>query len=99
MPEERTVKKVFKNTAEGKRSVGKPRNRRFDNAENHLKKMCIRGWRKTAKDRDAWKLIRTEARDPTWTAEPVERERKSYCTKNFISKYTVSGKSRFPEKK
>jgi hypothetical protein len=31
MPEERSVKKVFKNTSEGKRSFGKPRNRWLDN--------------------------------------------------------------------
>jgi hypothetical protein len=55
MPEERTVKKVFKNTSEGKRCVGKPRTRWLDNVENYLKKIGATGWRKTAKDRDAWK--------------------------------------------
>ena len=28
-----------------------------------------------AKDKDAWKLILEEARDPAWTLQPVERER------------------------
>ena len=27
-----------------------------------------------AKDKDAWKLILEEARDPAWTLQPVERE-------------------------
>jgi hypothetical protein len=61
--EERTVKKkVFKNTAEGKRSVEKPRKRWLDDAENNLKKIGVRGWRKIARHRDAWKLILMEAR-------------------------------------
>jgi hypothetical protein len=45
MPEERTVKKVFKNIPEGKMSVGKPRKRWLDDVENDLKKMGVRGWR------------------------------------------------------
>jgi hypothetical protein len=39
MPHERTVKKVFGNIPNGKISVGKPRKRWLDNAENYLKKM------------------------------------------------------------
>jgi hypothetical protein len=53
---------VFKNTPQGKWSVGKPRKRRLDEAENDLKIMGVRGWRKRAKGRDAWKLIMEEAR-------------------------------------
>jgi hypothetical protein len=62
MPEERTVKNVFKNIPEVKMSVGKPRNRWLDDVENDLKKMSVRGWRKIARDRDAWKLIVKEAK-------------------------------------
>jgi DNA-binding PadR family transcriptional regulator len=43
MSEERTVKKVFKNTAEGKRSIGKTRKRWLDDVENDLKKMGVSG--------------------------------------------------------
>ena len=57
MSEESNVNKVFKNTTEGRRSVGKPRKRWLDDAENDLKKMPVRGWRKITKDTDAWKLI------------------------------------------
>jgi hypothetical protein len=62
LPEERAVKKTFKNIPDGKRSVGKPRKKWVDDAENGLKKMGVRGWRKTARDRDAWKLILKEVR-------------------------------------
>jgi hypothetical protein len=57
MSEERTVKKVFKNTPEARRSVGKTRNRWLDEAENDLMKMGVTGWRKIVKDEDGWKLI------------------------------------------
>jgi hypothetical protein len=45
MPEKRAVK-VFNNTPEGKRSVGKPRKRCLDDFENDLKNMGVRIWRK-----------------------------------------------------
>jgi hypothetical protein len=40
------VKKVFKNTPEGKRSVGKPRMRWLDDVEKCQKKIVVRGWTK-----------------------------------------------------
>jgi hypothetical protein len=40
------VKKVFKDISEGKTSVGEPRKRWFDDIENDMKKMGVRGWRK-----------------------------------------------------
>jgi hypothetical protein len=62
MSEERIMKKVFKNTPQGKRFVGKPSKSCLDDAENDLKKNGVRGWRKLGKGRDAWKLILKEAR-------------------------------------
>jgi hypothetical protein len=59
--QKRTAKVAFKNTPEGNRSVGKPRKRWLDDAANYLKTMGVTGWRKIAKDRDAWKLILKEA--------------------------------------
>jgi hypothetical protein len=56
------VKKVFKNISEGRRSFGKPRKRWLDDVENDLKKLGVRGWRKTAKDRDIWQLVLKDAR-------------------------------------
>ena len=41
IPEERTVK-MFKNTAEGKGSVGNPRKRWLDDVENNLNKMGVK---------------------------------------------------------
>jgi hypothetical protein len=42
MSEQGTVKKVFKNTLEGKGSVGKPRKRWLNDTENDLKKMGVK---------------------------------------------------------
>ena len=36
------MKKILKNTAEGERSVGKPRNRWLDEVENDLMKMGVK---------------------------------------------------------
>jgi hypothetical protein len=41
----KVVKKVFKNTPEGKESVGTPRKRWLDDAKNDLKKMYVTGWK------------------------------------------------------
>ena len=49
------MKKVFRNTPEGKRSVEKPRKRCLDDVEDYLKKMGVRKWRKMAKEGDIWK--------------------------------------------
>jgi hypothetical protein len=46
----------------GKRSIEKARKRWLDDVENDSKKMGVRGWRKRARDRDAWKLILKEVR-------------------------------------
>jgi hypothetical protein len=58
LPEERTVKKVFKNIPEGKW----PRKRWLLDVEKVLKKMGVRGWRKIARDRFTWKLIGKETK-------------------------------------
>jgi hypothetical protein len=42
-------------------SFGKPRKRWLDDVENDLKKMGVRGCRKIARDRDAWKFVLKEA--------------------------------------
>jgi len=41
MPEERAVKKLFKNIREGKRFLGKLRKRWLDDVENDLKKVSV----------------------------------------------------------
>jgi hypothetical protein len=54
MPEQSTVAKVFKNIPESKWSVGKPRKSWLDDVENDLQKTGARGWRKMARDSNAW---------------------------------------------
>jgi hypothetical protein len=70
IPKEQTVKKVFNNISEGKRSVGKPRKRCLYDAENNLKKIVIGGWRRLTRNKDAWKLILKEVR-PVHTVHPL----------------------------
>jgi hypothetical protein len=40
---------------EGERSFGKPRKRWLDDVKNDVNEMGVKGRRKIAKDRDAWK--------------------------------------------
>jgi hypothetical protein len=47
---------VFKITVERKRSVGKPRKKWLDDAENDVKRRGVRRRRKRVGDRDSWKL-------------------------------------------
>jgi len=54
MPQKSTAAKLFKNTPEAKRSVGKPRKRRMGDVENDLQKTGAKVWRKTARDNNAW---------------------------------------------
>lgn len=54
------MKKVVKNTLEGRRCVGKPRQKWLEDVENDLKKMVGRSGRKTAEDGEG--LILKEAR-------------------------------------
>jgi hypothetical protein len=42
--------------------------------ENDLKKMDVRGCRKKANDKDAWKLILKEAKGPLGAVEPEEKK-------------------------
>ena len=62
MSEVSEVKMVFKNAAEGKTSVGKPRKGWLDEIENYVKKMGVRGWRRISYGRNTSKLILKEAR-------------------------------------
>lgn len=57
MPEERIVNKVFRNNPDGRRVVGKPKRGGWTML-NDLKKMVLEvGRKKTARDRNAWRLI------------------------------------------
>ena len=54
--------KVSANIPEGKCTVGKPRKRWLADDENNMKEVGVRGWRKIARDRGAWRLILNETR-------------------------------------
>lgn len=64
----------------------------LDNVENDLKKMCVRGWRKTAWDRDAWKLIPKETRIQHGPRSQWKRKKNwSHCAvKKTLQKCTRS---------
>lgn len=62
MPDKRTVYRMFKYIQQGEKSVGKPISRCLDDFENNPKKTGVIGWRKIARDRDAWKLILKETK-------------------------------------
>jgi hypothetical protein len=41
----------------------------LDNIENDVKEICLRGWRKLARDREA-----AGCQGSAWTTEPVEKK-------------------------
>ena len=45
MSEEREVKRLYQNTAEGSRSVGRPRFRWMDDVREELRQMGVANWR------------------------------------------------------
>ena len=60
---------MLKDIPKGKRSVENPRKRWLDGVKNNLKEVDVRGWRKTAKHRNAWELILKNQ----WIIEPLDR--------------------------
>jgi len=63
MSEERVVKRLYQNTPEGSRSVGRPRLRWMDNVREDLRKMGVTNWRIRAHRRDDRKMVVKEAKD------------------------------------
>lgn len=74
-PEEKTVKNVFKNISELKRSVGKPRRRWLDHVENYVKKTGVRGRRKITRYKGHLDIDTERCQGPTWTVEQGGRTR------------------------
>ena len=75
MSEEATVKKAFYNIAEGRRSVGNPRKRWLEDAENDLKKMGVKRVEKNSQGQKCMENDPEGGQGPTWTVEAVERKR------------------------
>jgi len=55
--EERVVKRSYQNTAEGRRSVGRPRLMWMDDVREDLRRMGVTNWRICAHRRDDWKEV------------------------------------------
>jgi hypothetical protein len=62
MPEDRVIKKLYMSKPEGRRSVGRPKMRWFDDVEEDLRMMRISGWRGEARRRDEWKSVLREVK-------------------------------------
>jgi hypothetical protein len=61
MSEGRVIKKLYMSKPEG-RSVGRPKMRWLDDAEEDLRMMRISGWRGKARRRDEWKSVLREVK-------------------------------------
>ena len=57
MSEERVVKRLYQNTPEGRRSVGRPRLSWMDNVREDLRRMGVTNWRIGAHRIDDWKIV------------------------------------------
>ena len=62
MPEKNPVKKLSLLRPEGSRRAGRSKLRWLDGVEEDLRTLGIRGWRRSALDRDRWKEVMTAAR-------------------------------------
>jgi hypothetical protein len=62
MSEDRVIKKLYMSKPEGRRSVGRPKMRWLDDAEEDLRKMRSSGWRGKALRRDELKSVLSEVK-------------------------------------
>ena len=62
MSEERVVKRLYQNTPEGSRSVGRPSLRWMDDVREDLRMMGVTNWRIRSHRRDDWKTVVKEAK-------------------------------------
>jgi hypothetical protein len=62
MPEERTVKKVYKWKPMLRRPLGRQKNRWEDDIRNDIKKLKIKNWTNCIQDQKNWKLYVEKAK-------------------------------------
>jgi len=62
MSEDRAVKRLYQNTPEGSRTVGRPRLSRMEDVREDLRRMGVTNWRIRAHRRDDWKIVVKEAK-------------------------------------
>jgi len=60
--EERVVKRLYQNTPEGGRGVGRQRLRWMEDVREELRKMGVTDWRMRAHRRDDWKMVVKETK-------------------------------------
>jgi hypothetical protein len=59
MNNDRTIKKIFNTKMDGVRSAGRPRLRWEDGADQDIRILGVKNWKKIAIDRDKWaKLLK-----------------------------------------
>jgi len=56
------VKRLYQNTPEGSRSVGRPRLRWMDYLKEDLRRIGVTAWKIRAHRRDDWKMVTKEAK-------------------------------------
>jgi hypothetical protein len=62
MSEGRVVKRLYQNTPEGSRNVGRPRVRRMDDVREDLRRMGVTNWRIRAHRREDWETVVKEGK-------------------------------------
>ncbi|PSN53949.1 hypothetical protein C0J52_12531 [Blattella germanica] len=62
MEEERVPYQVFVNQPEGRRQIGRPKTRSWDDVYDDIRKCKITRWNKISKDRDDWRRSLEEAK-------------------------------------
>jgi len=66
MEDTRAPKILYMNEPEGRRGVGRPKNRWVDGVSADLRTLQIHNWWTIAQDRSRWKSIVEQARSKTW---------------------------------
>jgi len=62
MSEGRVVKRLYQNSAEGSRSVGRRKLRWMDDVREDLRRMGVTNWRIRAHRREDWKMVVKEVK-------------------------------------
>lgn len=66
-----TPKKIFQQAGAGDRKKGKPRAKFKDQVEGNLRALGTINWKTNAKNREEWKLIIEQAKNPPELVAPV----------------------------
>ena len=78
MSEERVVKRLYQNTPEGSRSVGRRRLRWMDHVREDLRRMGVTNWEDTCTQKRRLEDFREGGQGPTRTVEPWSSSSKGY---------------------